>query len=61
MKEQTTVGNRSNKITIDIVHTNECGVEMSCVCYINRVNVCDTASGNCTDGRPPGHSEHSLA
>jgi len=41
MKEQTTEGNRTTKITIYIVRTNEYGVEMGCICYINRVNVYD--------------------
>jgi len=41
MKEQTTEGNRTTKMTINIVRTNEYGVEMGCICYINRVNVYD--------------------
>jgi len=64
MKEQTAEGNCTTKITICIVRTNEYGVEIGCICYISGVNVydmCDTASGKCSDGRPLGHSELSLA
>jgi hypothetical protein len=41
MKGQITEGNRTTKITICIVRTNEYGDEMGCMCYINRVNVYD--------------------
>ena len=46
-KEQTTEGKRTTKITIYIFRTNEQGVQMGCVCYINRVNVYDMCVIQC--------------